>query len=428
MNSTSIMNFITMTNGGAVGIFGIILSAAFCDIVWTRQKRLLMAGCAAGLLLLQGIVYLFVDSEMVRRLYPVITHLPLAAVLFILSKKCLWSVISVFTAYLCCQPRRWVALLVVAVGSGGSMMQSVAELVITLPLLLFLLRFAAPAVRSVSRYPVSMQCQLGLIPMLSYVFDYMTQIYTDLSVAGFPVIAEFMSFVCSAAYLVFVLRTSEEKQIRSQLEHTQENLNLQVAQAVREIALLRQTQHQASVYRHDLRHHLQYLLSCMENGRLEHAQDYIHEICSEIEAGKVTVYCENEAANLIFSAYAGRAKGQDISISIKAQIPRMIPVSESDLCVLLSNALENALHACSELKEKGLSGTIEVLSYEKNGKLFFQIVNSCVADVTFDNGIPVTDKPGHGIGVRSICALVERYGGLYSFAAGDGKFVLRVSL
>ena len=41
---------------------------------------------------------------------------------------------------------------------------------------------------------------------------------------------------------------------------------------------------------------------------------------------------------------------------------------------------------------------------------------------------PVTDRPGHGIGVGSICAIVERYGGLYSFSVREGKFVLRVSL
>ena len=32
------------------------------------------------------------------------------------------------------------------------------------------------------------------------------------------------------------------------------------------------------------------------------------------------------------------------------------------------------------------------------------------------------------IGVSSICAIVERYGGLYSFSVKEGKFVLRVSL
>lgn len=85
--------------------------------------------------------------------------------------------------------------------------------------------------------------------------------------------------------------------------------------------------------------------------------------------------------------------------------------------------------ACvSETKRKGASGTIEVLAYEKKGKFFLQIVNSCDDDIPFKNGVPVTGRPGHGTGVRSICAIVEKYGGIYTYSANDGKFILRVSL
>ena len=73
-------------------------------------------------------------------------------------------------------------------------------------------------------------------------------------------------------------------------------------------------------------------------------------------------------------------------------------------------------------------GSIEVQTYEKNEKFFLQVVNDCRETVRFKDGIPVTDRPGHGTGVSSICAIVERYGGLYSFSVREGEFVLRVSL
>ena len=96
--------------------------------------------------------------------------------------------------------------------------------------------------------------------------------------------------------------------------------------------------------------------------------------------------------------------------------------------MLLSNALENALHACQNLKEKGIEGKIEVSAFEKNKKLFLQFINSCDSDITFVQGIPVTSQPDHGIGVRSICALVERYEGIYTFEVVEDRFVLRVSI
>lgn len=410
----------------SVGVFGMVLSAAFCDIFWTRKKVLAMVGGIAGILLFQGILYFSVDANMVEKIYPFITHLPLIVLLCILNQKFFWPTVSVLTAYLCCQLRRWLALLIVAVFAGDSVMQNITELTITFPILFVLVRFIAPAVRSVSHYPVSLQCQFGLIPALYYGFDYLTRIYTDLLLEGVLVAVEFMPFVCSAAYLLFVVRISKERWSRSQLEQTQAILNLQIAQAVREIAALRESQEKTSIYRHDMRHHMQYLSSCIENGQLKQAQGYIQGIYSQIEANKVTIFCENEAVNLIFSTFAKRAEDNGILMEVTARIPQILSMSETDLCVLLSNALENALHACREQKEKGQAGVIEVSAYEKGEKLFLQIINSCGADVIFDNEIPVTNRVGHGIGVRSICAIVGQYGGMYTFWAGDGQFILRI--
>lgn len=306
-------------------------------------------------------------------------------------------------------------------------MQNMAELAVTLPILLILLRFAAPSVRSFARYSKAVQIQFGLVPVLYYGFDYLTRIYTNLLRKGVLAAVEFMPFVCSVAYIIFVVHASSEGRIRSYLEQTQEILNMQVAQAVREIEALRESQQKTRVYRHDLRHHLQYLSNCIENGQLQRAQGYIHEIYAGIEAGRVTAFCENEAANLIFSAFAQRAREGDIPIEIRTGISQNIPICESDLCVILSNALENALHACQKRKEKGLPAFIEVSAYEDHGKFFLQFINTCDEDIPFYCGLPVTNDPGHGIGVRSICAIVKRYNGIYSFLVKDNQFILRAS-
>ncbi len=423
------MMVIYLTNLTSVGIFGIVLSAAFCDILWTRKKLLILAGGMAAMLMLQGIVCFYTDVEFVERVYPIITHIPLIILLCALNnKQCLWPAISVLTAYLCCQIRRWVVLAAVAAFSGDAMMQNIMELCITLPMLFLILKFVAPSVRLVSSYKISVQCLFGAVPLLYYGFDYLTRVYTNLLLEGGLVAVEFMPFVCCLSYLAFVAYSSAEERKRSRLEQTQEILNLQVGQAVREIEVLRSSQQKTSTYRHDLRHHMQYLSSCIENGRLEQAQGYIHEICSEIEANKVTVFCENEAMNLIFSSFAGRVKDYGISIKIRAGILSDVSVLESDLCVLLSNALENAFHACQKQKERGLSADIEVSAYEEKGRLFLQITNSCDTDIMFDNGIPVTSTPGHGLGIRSICAIVERYGGMYAFFVDNGRFYLRMVL
>ena len=93
------------------------------------------------------------------------------------------------------------------------------------------------------------------------------------------------------------------------------------------------SQQKTRAYRHDLRHHLQYITACIENEQYEQALQYIHSISAEIEASRVTVYCENEAANLILSSFADRAKAQSIPL-------RCMP------CCPISCRLPRATYAC----------------------------------------------------------------------------------
>ena len=340
MNET-VHILIAVLNDAAVSVFGGVLSASFCDALRTQRERIVFWCGMAVMLIPQGAVYLIWSADFRLRVYPLIVHLPLLLLLYVLTKK-LWSpAVSILTAYLFCQLRRWVALLAAVVLPGGAIVQDLTELAVTAPLLLFLLRFAAPAIRQLFGYPMKIQCCFGAIPALYYAFDYLTRVYTDLLSSGEPVVVEFMPFVCCAAYLIFLLFNFTEERKRARLRDIQKNLEIQLAQSVQEINALRQSQEMAARHRHDLRHHLQYLSNCIRNGQEERAQSYISGIFQEIEAQTVQRYCENEAANLILSAFAGRMEKDGIRLEVQGALPAFLTVSDSDLCVLLSNSLEN---------------------------------------------------------------------------------------
>ena len=419
---------ISLLNDVAVSLFGSILAASFCGALDSRRSRVAFWCCMAVIPLVSGWIYATWDGEFLRMIYPLLIHLPLILLMSALTQKPWWSTVSVLTAYLCCQLRRWLALLVVALTSGDHVMQDVVELVVTLPLLALLLRFAAPSIRRLADHSIKLKLIFGVIPTVYYVFDYATVVYTDILTSGRPVVVEFMPFVCCGAYLAFLLYYVAEEEQRNRLQLLQNGLEMQVTQAVREIDELRQSQKQASTYRHDLRHHLQYLAGCIEEGQAERAQAYISGICAEIEAQKAQWYCENDTANLILSAFAQRASRDGIFLNTTVTLPPFLLVSDSDLCVLLSNALENALHACQNLPAAGTARIISVDGYEQDGRLFLQVTNPCGELVRFENGIPISSQPGHGLGVQSICAIVKRYGGVCSFSVNNGIFFLRLSL
>ena len=421
---------ISLLNAAAVSIFGGLLSASFCGVLSSRHDRRIFWMGMAPLLIFQGAAYILWGEEFWRLVYPFLVHLPLLFLLRFITGKWLWPAISILSAYLFCQMRRWLALLAAAVLPGDALTQKLAELALTVPLLLVFLRFAAPAVRQLMDHSVKTQCQFGLIPALYFGFDYLTQANTELLSSDFPVVVEFMPTACCGAYLIFLLYNSAEERRRSHLQQIQDNLKLQIAQAAREITQLRESQAQAVRYRHDLRHHLQYVLTCIENNQSERAKDYISGICAEIGAQQVRRYYENEAVNLILSSFVKRAEKSGIEMDIRGALPPLVSISDNDLCVILSNALENSLHACLPLASAGTPCTISVefRFFEQSGRLFLQIINPCPESVRFEQGIPVSSRSGHGIGVQSIRAFVERYSGGCTFLTENGQFILRIFL
>lgn len=429
MNLTSEL-VISLLNDVSVGIFGVLLSASFCGAGKSRRDRVIISCCILIMLAFHGLIYKAGGTGVGSKLYPLIVHLPTAVVMIILTKKPLWSAISVLCAYLFCEIRRWFALLAVLIFKGGETAQNLAELIITVPLFLFLVRFASPAIRQVMSYPKRVQIQFGAIPAVYYVFDYLTRVYTDLLTSGSPVVLEFMPFVCCVAYLIFLTYNFNEERKKQQILQTQNSLDLRLSQAIGEITRLRDSQDQAARYRHDLRHHLRYISACIDNGENERAKSYISDICNEIEAQRVVRYCENETVNLVLSAFAGRAEKLGVEFTVRGGIPNDVSASDLDLCVLLSNALENALNACAPIAASGekCAIAVEFRCAEPTGNLFVQITNPVRGEVKFENGLPVSAREGHGIGVRSISAIVERNGGICSFLTESGRFILRLSI
>lgn len=419
---------ISLCNDGAVGIFGSVLSACFCDALNSRRNRRIFWGFIMGMLVLQGVIYSLWDAEVLRKIYPLIVHFPLMLLLYCLTKKLFWSFTSVLSAYLCCQLRRWLALLTVSIVSGGAVLQDVVEMAVTIPILLFLLHYIAPVIRQFAYRPLRFQLLFGFFPLLYYIFDYLTVVYTNFLTSGSSVVAEFMPFVYCVSYLAFLLYDSVEEQEQIRLKQIQNALDIQVKQSVNEIRALRESQELARRYRHDLRHHLQYVSACIKNGQQDKAQEYISGIFHEIEGQKVKRYCENEMVNLILTSFSGRAEQDGIDMKIGGNLPAALSIADSDLCVLFSNVLENAIHACKAIRDAGENCAVDVQFYEKEGRLFLKATNPYKGKIHFEKGIPVSDQEGHGIGIQSICAIVERYRGVYNFQVKDENFILQLYL
>ena len=62
------------------------------------------------------------------------------------------------------------------------------------------------------------------------------------------------------------------------------------------------------------------------------------------------------------------------------------------------------------------------------GKLLVEIQNPCAEGLVMRDGLPVSERAGHGYGCRSIQTIAERRGGLCEFRARGGIFSMQLVL
>ena len=172
---------------------------------------------------------------------------------------------------------------------------------------------------------------------------------------------------------------------------------------------------------------MNFLQSCIQEDRKETALNYINEIYDDLERSRFTRYSVNEPLNLILSSYADKASAGNIQTDIRITATDFTRFQITDLCSLLGNAFENAIHACEQMEHPD-NAYIKLKIYEKSNRLCINMVNTYSMEPVFENKIPVSHKSNHGIGVISMISIIEKYGGVYGFSASNGEFRFQVSM
>ena len=183
------------------------------------------------------------------------------------------------------------------------------------------------------------------------------------------------------------------------------------------------------IYRHDMRHHLTVMEGMLLQGDSAGVQQYISELQGKLSDLTRSNWCPNTAINSVLTSYFSQAKEAGCRLETKIQLPAQFPYDEMDLCMILSNALENALHALQELAETERWMKVE-LELTDNRRLTLAVRNACPLPVRFGpDGLPLTPpREGHGLGLRSIQSTVKRYGGLFRCQWEEGSFLLQAVL
>lgn len=421
------MNHLNIINYAFVLLFGITLSLSFSDInLKDIKKKYALIFCSFGIV--QITVYFLFGSEFLFKSYPLLTHLPLFLMLKLYFKKGTnIAAIAVLSAYLFCTPRKWIGTLVSYFWNYDVEVSYLVQILVTIPLLIIIVKYVSPYVERLKYESNQILNFFIVVPFIYYILEYILTVYTDLLYQGGAAIVEFMDAAVVIVYFIFsiiYLKTLYEKK---EVEVEQALLKIITAQSISEIESLRESDRQTRIYRHDLRHHMNYLNNCISKNDKENALAYIAKVYEDLDKSQIIHYSENETLNLILSSYIAKAKEKEINCDVIITTADFNKLSAPDLCSLLSNAFENAINACEKI-EDSTRRTIRLRMYTKNSKLCIDMRNNFHKEPEFYQGIPIANDKQHSYGTKSMVHIVEKYCGIYQFSINDSWFIFQASI
>lgn len=203
----------------------------------------------------------------------------------------------------------------------------------------------------------------------------------------------------------------------SRMELVEENMKYLQGQ----LKAAKENERLAKTVRHDLRHHNQNIAAMLRRGETTEALRYIEQYNESLDAARPKAFCPHVTVNAILTSFYTQAQNGGLRVSIEADTPEEIAVSDMDLVAILSNLLENARNGC---RECGAHGEITVHLRTVSDKLVIVCSNPCRPGLVIENGM----LQPKGIGMESMLTAAKKYDGDISYRLEDGILTLCVIL
>lgn len=231
----------------------------------------------------------------------------------------------------------------------------------------------------------------------------------------------FLALLLLSYLLFYLMASSLNRNARLRLEN--QFLSMQ---QTRYDSLLTTTR-QIRQARHDMRHHFHVLQGFAAQGNMEGILGYLAEVQGNIPAGDLGL-CKNAVVDSVAGYFAPLYRENGIPLSFGLDLPRDLPVPDTDLCSILSNLLENAMEASLRTAPEKRKVQVSARLHSEN-MLLLSVENSYDGEVREKNGVFLSSKrPGEGIGLQAVRHIAEKSGGYSRFHYGDGVFIANVML
>jgi len=178
-------------------------------------------------------------------------------------------------------------------------------------------------------------------------------------------------------------------------------------------------------WRHDYHNHIQALQASMELENYDEVRRYLRQLNDDLTQVDTAVKTGRVMVDAILNGKMNIAAQNKIPVHVKARLPEGVPVSDTDLCVIIGNLLDNAVEENKKLPEE--DRFIRIYIGRKNTQLYLAFTNAAGKKQTRRGALFSSSKGSdHGFGLRRVENLVKKYGGLFTADSEDGGFTVEI--
>lgn len=223
---------------------------------------------------------------------------------------------------------------------------------------------------------------------------------------------QIMAYVCLMAVVFAYSKLSEAFALQMQNALLEQQINAQ-KNYMQEI----QTRYeQTRSFRHDIKNHWTILNGLLKREETQKALNYLNKLEHTSETFSFPCQTGNTAIDMLFSNKLGVALQRGIRVDCTVKIPHDCTIDEMDLCIVFSNAVDNALKACNSVS--GAEKYMTLSTVRKGKFLMIEIKNS-----QSNNDY---QKKGFGIGLNNIKTVAEKYNGVVNIESDSNFFYLNI--
>lgn len=223
----------------------------------------------------------------------------------------------------------------------------------------------------------------------------------------FMVLIIYLLFNCISKQYFENISLLMEKQVEQQVEHYKKINKL--TDYLRE-------------FRHDYKNHMICLQSLLNNKQYDEALSYVKSITNQEILDSNKFFSGNQIADAILTDKNELAQKNNCKIIFDGSVSDEISVS--NLCTILSNALDNSIEACSKID----SDETQIIDVKCVASELIQIIR--ISNPNLDNNAVTetskADRKNHGFGLSNIRRTVERMDGQMIISSQYPTFVLEI--